>query len=82
MRSCVNSLKFNAGVPQDYPPDPETRSPRNGGNRARANRNIEALNNAETTLSGLQTQRLRRVFALSRPFAEIVASLYFGRAER
>jgi hypothetical protein len=82
MRSCVNSLKFNAGVPQDYPPDPETRSPRNGGNRARANRKIEVLNSFEDTLPALQAQRLRRRFSIALPYAEVVASLHFARAER
>jgi hypothetical protein len=82
MRSCVNSLKFNAGVPQDYPPDPETRSPRNGWNHARANRNIEVLNSFDNTLPALQAQQLRRRFALALPYAEIVAFLHFGKAER
>jgi hypothetical protein len=75
-------LKFNAGVPQGYPPDPETRSPRNGWNHARANRNIEALRSLEDTLPAHQAQQLHRQFALALPYAEIVAFLHFGRAER
>jgi hypothetical protein len=64
------------------PPCPKSRSPRSGWNHPRANRNIVSLNNAELTLSDLQAQRLSREFALSRPFADIVASLHFGGAER
>jgi hypothetical protein len=64
------------------PPDkPKMRSPRNGGNRARANRKIEVLNSFDDTLSSRQTQRLCHRFALSLPHAEIVAALHFGRAE-
>jgi hypothetical protein len=66
----------------DWPPDPETRSPRNGGNRARANRKIEVLKGFEDTLPAHQAQQLHRRFALSLPYAELVAFLYFGRAER
>jgi hypothetical protein len=64
------------------PPYPRTRSPRNGGNRARANRKIEVLNTFEDTLPARQTQRLCHRFALSTPYAEVVAALHFGRAER
>ena len=64
------------------PPYPKTRSPRSGWNHPRANRNIEALNNAVVSLPDLQAQRLRREFALSPPYAVIVASLHFGSAER
>jgi hypothetical protein len=65
-----------------HPPDPKTRSPRDGWNQARANRNIEALKSFEDTLPAHQAQQLRRRFALALPYAEIVAFLHFGRAER
>jgi hypothetical protein len=67
---------------KDWPPDPKMRSPRNGGNRARANRKIEALSTFEDTLPALQAQQLRRRFAIALPFAELVASLHFARPER
>jgi hypothetical protein len=77
------SLCLSQSIVSAEPPDkPKMRSPRNGGNRARANRKIEVLNSFEDSIPARQTQRLCRRFALSAPYAEVVAALHFGRAER
>jgi hypothetical protein len=69
---------------RDHPPDPETRNSHIDRHRvgAKRNRNIEALNSFDNTLPALQVQQLRRRFAMALPFAELVASLHFARAER
>lgn len=66
------------------PPDPETRSPRNGGNRARADRNLEVaqhLNNATDTAK-LQARRLISVFRLSAAVAVVTAELAYAAGGR
>jgi hypothetical protein len=57
----------------------EKRSPRNGGNRARANRDHQNAERLDTTesLMALQAKRLRAVF---RGYA--LASLAFGETKR
>jgi hypothetical protein len=62
----------------------ETRSPRNGGNRARANRdlrNAERLDTTET-LKVLQAKRLCAVFGCAEATGYTLASLAFGEAKR
>jgi hypothetical protein len=48
----------------------------------RPNRKVETLNNFDNTLPAHQAQQLHRRFALALPYAELVAFLHFGRAER
>jgi len=65
------------------PPEPETQNSHEDRHPVRVEQNIfEALNNFEYTLPALQAQQLRRRFAIALPFAELVASLHFARAER
>lgn len=63
------------------PPDPEMRSPRNGGNRARANRKDD-IQHIEATPVELQAQRLRRLYALTLSAAYAVAELAYAAGVR
>jgi hypothetical protein len=58
------------------------RSPRNGGNRARENRKIEALNNFDKSTTSLRAQRLQRRFRFASATAQMVAELAFGVVSR
>lgn len=63
------------------PPSPQTRSPRIGCHRARANREIiEALNNFDTTLPTQHAQQLARRFRLTPAIAGTVYELAFARS--
>jgi adenylate kinase len=62
----------------------ETRSPRNGGNRARANRdnrNAERLDTTET-LKAHQVRRLCVAFGCAEATGYTLAVLAFGEAKR
>lgn len=63
----------------------ETRSPRNGANRARANQVIrnkaERLDNTET-LKDLQAKRLRSILGCTEATALTLAVLAYGEAKR
>lgn len=63
------------------PDHPETRSPRNGGNRARADRKDD-IQHLETTPAELQAQRLRRLYALTLSAAYAVAELAYAAGVR
>jgi hypothetical protein len=62
----------------------EKRSPRNGGNRARANRDHQNSERLDTTesLMALQAKRLRAVFGCAEATGYALASLAFGETKR
>lgn len=66
----------------EWPPDPEKRSPRNGGNRARAKSQIEVVNSIEITLPARQAQQISRRYSLTLSYAETVVALHFGGRDR
>ena len=71
---CLSQSNVSA-----HPPDiPKTRGPRNGGNRARANRNTEALNSFNNTENlQLIKAKLQQRFGLLPATAAVIAELAF-----
>ena len=62
----------------------EMRSPRNGGNRARADRDRQAAECLDSTkyLRSLQVKRLRVLVGCTKATASTLATLAFGEVKR